>query len=114
MYHNFYQTYISRNFNQKPNYNRNFNQNPYFNHRPNHNYNQNTNQNPNFNQIPNPNKNFEVICYLCNTPEHTSRNCCKQININQQLPQQQQFQEQQLNIQENSNALTGTVGKRRA
>ena len=99
------------------NFDSNFNQNPYFNQRPNYNYNQNRNQNPNFNQIPNPDKNFEVICYLCNTPGHTSRNCNKQININQELPQQQeqqQFQKQELNKQENSNALPGTGAQRGA
>ena len=32
------------------------------------NYSQNRNQNPNFDQNPNPGQNFEVICYLCNTP----------------------------------------------
>ena len=102
MYLNFDQNYISRNFNQNPNYNRNFNknsnfnrnfnqdqnfnmnfnQNPYFNQRPNYNHNQNRNKSPNFNQIPNPDQKFEVICYLCNTPEHTSSYCNKQININ--------------------------------
>ena len=46
------------------------------------------------NTDPNPGQNFEVICYSCNTLGHTSRNCNKQININQQLPHQaqQQFQ----------------------
>ena len=71
------------------------------------NYNQNRNQNPN------PGQNFEVICYSCNTPGHTSRNCNKQMNTNQQLPQQQQ-QIQEFNKQENSNALPGTGAQRRA
>ena len=48
-------------FNQNPNFDRN-NQNMY----------RNSNQN-------NPSQNFEVICYLCNTPGHRSRNCIKQI-----------------------------------
>ena len=126
---------FNRNFNPNPNFNRsfnqgqnfsqsrNFNQNPYFNQRPNYNmnYNQNRNQNPNFNQNPNldlhpnPGQNFEVICYSCNTPGHTSRNCNKQMKTNQQLPQQQQQQQlQELNKQENSNALPGTGAQRRA
>ena len=68
------------------------------------NYSQNRNQNPNFNRNLISGQNFEVICYLCNTSGHTSRNCNKQININQQLkPQQPEF-----NQQENSNALPGT------
>ena len=54
------------------------------------NYNETNNQNPNFNQTPNQGQNFEVICYSCNTPAHTSRKCSKKINTNQQLPQQQQ------------------------
>ena len=74
------------------------------------NYNQNRNQNPNFNQNPNPGQNFEVICYSCNTPGHTPRNCNKQINMDQQLlqPQQEQQQRQEFNQQDNSNALPGT------
>ena len=76
------------------------------------NYSQDRNHNRNFNSNPNPGQNFEVICYLCNTPGHTSRNCNKQININQQL--QQQPQEQEFNQQENSNALPGTGAQRRA
>ena len=84
------------------------------------NYNQNRNQNQNFNQNPNQGRNFELICYSCNTPGHTSRNCNKQFNINQQLqqpPQQQQQQQQQqqeFHEQENSNALPGTGAQRRA
>ena len=54
------------------------------------NYNQNKNKIPNFNQNPDPGQNFEVICYLCYTPGHTSRNCYKQINMDRQLPQKQQ------------------------
>ena len=110
---------FNRNFNQGPNFNegqnynqgRNFNHNPYFNQRPNYNagHNQNRNQNSNFNQNPNQGQNFEVICYSCNTPGHTSRNCKKQINMNKQLQQQQQLQQQlEFNQQENSNALPGT------
>ena len=66
------------------------------------NYSQNRIQNPNFNQNPNIGQNFEVICYSCNTPGHTSRNCNKQINMNQQLqqPQPQQQQQQEFNQQE--------------
>ena len=71
------------------------------------------NYNLNRNQNPNPGQNFEVICYSCNTPGHTSRNCNKQMNTNQQLPQQQQ-QIQEFNKQENSNALPGTGAQRRA
>ena len=110
----------SQNFNQGQNFNRgrNFNQNPYFNQRQNYNYNQNRNQNPNFDQNPNPGQNFELICYSCNTPGHTSRNCNKQFNMNQQLqqpPQQQQQQQQQeFDKQENSNALPRTGAQRRA
>ena len=52
------------------------------------------------------------------TPGHTSRNCNKQFNMNQQLqkpPQQQQQQQQQeFDKQENSNALPGTGAQRRA
>ena len=58
--------------------------------------------------------------HSCNTPGHTSRNCNKQINMNQQLPRQfrqkqqlQQFQEQECNQQENSNALPGMSAQRR-
>ena len=105
---------FNRNFNQGRNFNqsRNFNQNPYFNQRPNYNvnYHQNRNQNANFIQNPNPGRNFEVFCYLCNTPGHTSRNCNKQMNINQQLPQQLQ----EFNKQENSNVLPGAGAQRRA
>ena len=57
------------------------------------NYSQNRNQNPNLNQNPKLGPNFEVICYSCNTPGHTSRNCNKQTNMNQQL-QQLQLQQQ--------------------
>ena len=83
------------------------------------NYNENRNQNPNFNQKLNQGQNFEVICYSCNTPGHTSRNCSRKINTNQQLPQQpqqqqQQYQQQEFNHQENSNALPGTGAQRRA
>ena len=79
-----------------------FQPNTYFNQRPNYNINnnQNRNEDPNFNQNPNPGQNFEVICYSCNTLGHTSRNCNKKININQQLPQQpqqQQLQKKELN-----------------
>ena len=82
------------------------------------NYSRNRNQNPNFNQKTNPGQNFEVICYSCNTPGHTSRNCNRNTNTNQQLPQQpqqqQQFQEQEFNHQENSNALPETGPQRKA
>ena len=74
------------------------------------NYNQNRNQNPNFNQNPNPGQSFEVICYSCNTPRHTSSYCNKQININQQLPQQAQQEIQvntsQVKLNKEDNILT--------
>ena len=73
------------------------------------NYNQNRNQNPNFNQNPNSGQNFKVICNSCNTPGHTSRNCNKQININQQLPQQAQelqVNASQVKLNKEDNILT--------
>ena len=92
MYRYFNQNNQSRNFDQNPNFNSYFNQNTHFNQRPNFNmnYSRNRNQNPNFDQNPNPGQNFEVICYLCDSPGHTSSNCNKKIYISQQ-PQQQEF-----------------------
>ena len=89
---------------------------PYFNQRPNYNvnYNQNRNPNPNFDQNPNPGQSFEVICYLCYSPEHTSTNCNKKINFNLQLLKQQQFQEREFNKQEKSNNLCGKGAQSRA
>ena len=103
MYRNSNQNNQSRNFNHNSNFNRNFSQNS--------NFNRNFNQNPNFNKNPNPGQNFGDICYSYNTLGHTSRNRVIQINMNQQLPPQQQ---QELNQQENSNALSGTGAQRRA